>query len=425
MFNFFKKKEAEKLKAQEEQYFKKIDMIFEQNDPIKEIIRKISLCIDELDITIEKESIERAEKTWFYLFTKFFSYLVSVYTADPVIDTFLIKMEQSYFDFFKRAAFSIDIKKNILLKFINEFISNDYYSMISFIYSFMDKSEIDKLTIDNMLNHHLTEIIEKQTDAYLSDTKYSSITNDRCRLVELIFDIYQKDGNESRYLELAARELHNIEDYMRIINFMILKNRIDDAIAYCYEGIERNAINKVAYFEKLAEIHESQKEFEKAFAYRVKNLYLTNNKEVYYKIKKAFSDHPETKEYNARILNYLREQHKYSLLIEIFIEERRIEDAIEIAVLPDVKVEEKLWVAEHSKKGFPEETLVLYKDILIHYLNDNCKVEEKYCRMVENCLNEIKSIYLNLSRENEWRSYLASLESSLPVDMMSKTKAKS
>ncbi|MBI4650047.1 hypothetical protein HY745_01900 [Candidatus Desantisbacteria bacterium] len=415
MFKFFNKKSNEEEKK--DIYIKEIENIFSQEMTSEELIKKISELIDKLQIIINEENIYKIEKTWRALFDNLFIYLSKIGISDSPIRSFTENIEQNYFNLITQSSFTQEKLKEIFTFFTNLPVSNDYF-LQDFIHKFIDKTNLEKDFIENILGIHLKDIIQKQSDAYLSNTQYSLIKNERLMIVELLLNFYEKNNNDEKYLNLALNELHGLDDYLRLINFAIRQNNLNDAVLYCFQGIHNDSDNHGAYFEKLAEIYEKQNEFLKAIAYRTKSLYITKNKNVYFKIKKMFSLYPDSREYNSKIIKFLRDNNQYDLLIEIFLEEKRIEDVLEIALLPEISIEEKYLVAEHTKKDFPEDTLILYKEIL-KFFSSSCK-EESHCEMINNCLNEIKQLYNNLDKKEDWKKYLSELKNFLPEDILCK-----
>ncbi len=415
MFKFFGDIPQENNVFQGDPYFGIIDNLFTKTN-LEEIKKKLPSIIQEIDTKIKNESLIRAEKIWRYLLIKFFHYLINTGLPDISFSEFLEGIGGKYLNFVNLNLSKDKIKNEIFDCFILELIKNEYYFIKNFINNFIEKSGIDVESLEDVLRVRLAYIIEKQSDAYLSDKRFSKLKNERAQVVELLLNIYEKNKLDDKYVELASRELHDIEDYKKLIKFLIVRNLIDDAIYYCYQGIENDKENQPTYFEILSGIYEKQNNFEKAFAFIIKSLYLTNNKAIYLKIKKIYAEHPEAREYNARIINFLREHNQNNLLIEIFLEENRLEDAIEAALSPEIRIEEKLWVAEYTKKAFPNETLVLYREIITYYSTNYCNFagEKNYCKMVLNCFREIKKIYSILGRENEWHLFINSQKNTLP-----------
>jgi len=224
-------------------------------------------------------------------------------------------------------------------------------------------------------------------------------------LIELLLEVYDKKGDNNRYLEVCKNNLHSWRICIRLGDKLQLLGRENDAIQW-YEKVisEVSEENPILILKKrLAALYEKTKKKNEALQLYFEIFKEQGDLESYKKMRELFNELTKWEKIKNNILLFLGKEKKYHLLIEILLYEQDIDSAIKIALLPNQRVTDIKRVAVESMDKRPTQSIRLFKRLIEYYISlrrkDDYKLAKEYSQ-------EVKGLYKKLNQENLFKRYI-------------------
>ncbi len=260
----------------------------------------------------------------------------------------------------------------------------------------------------------ISEIILKQCDtqedyvkleriilAKLSDLKENE---QKESIIELLLGLYDKNGNNDRFLEICKNNLKNWRNCVRLCDKLQQLGKDNEAIRWYQKAIDVfEKYPKLILKKKLALIYEKTNKNNEALNLHFEIFKEQGDLELYKRIKGLFSELNRWGKVRDNILLFLGKIKKYPLLIEILLYEKDIDSAIKIALLPGQRVTDIKKVAKLAMDKKPAQSIKLFKRLINYYLSlkrkDDYQIVKEYCQ-------EVKKLYKRLNQEHIGERYI-------------------
>ncbi|MEW6095506.1 MAG: hypothetical protein AB1567_03125 [bacterium] len=243
--------------------------------------------------------------------------------------------------------------------------------------------------------------LERMLLAKLSDLKEDE---QKENIIELLLEVYDKKGDNDRYLEVCKNNLNNWRNCVRLCDKLQQLGKENEAIQWYQKAIEvYEKYPKLILKKNLALLYEKTNNINSAL-----NLYFDVFKEEgelesYKKMKGLFSGLDRWEKIRNNILLFLGKAKKYPLLIELLLYEKDIDSAIKIALLPNQRVYDIKKVAKQAIDKKPTQAIRLFKRLIDYYIGlrrkDDYQMAKEYCQ-------EVKKLYKKLNQEHIWERYI-------------------
>jgi len=110
---------------------------------------------------------------------------------------------------------------------------------------------------------------------------------DREKIVELLLELYQREGKDDKFVSLARQEIDSWRVCLRLCDKLESLNRIEEAVRYYKRALEEETgkYPKLLMQKKLAELYENHNQKEKALEIYISYFNERGDLEIYEKIK--------------------------------------------------------------------------------------------------------------------------------------------
>jgi len=228
------------------------------------------------------------------------------------------------------------------------------------------------------------------------------------RIIELLLELYDKKGDNERYLEVCKNHLNNWRDYVRLCDKLQQLGREKEAIQWYQKAIEiAEKYPKLILKKKLAILYEKTNNINEALNLNFDVFKEEGELELYKRMKGLVSDLNTWERIKNNILLFLGKTKNYPLFIEILLYEKDIDSAIKIALLPRQRVTDIKKVAKQAMDKRPTQAIRLFKRLIHYYIGlkrkDDYKMAREYCE-------EVKELYKRLNQEDVWERYIARIK---------------
>jgi len=224
-------------------------------------------------------------------------------------------------------------------------------------------------------------------------------------LIELLLEVYDKKGDNNRYLEVCKNHLDSWRNCIRLIDKLQLLGREDEAIQWYQKAITQapDGYPILILKKKLTALYEKTKKKNEALQLLFEVFKEQGDLELYKKMRELFNELTKWEKIKNNILLFLGKTKRYSLLIEILLYEKDIDSAIKIALLPNQRVTDIKRVAVEAVDKRPIQSIRLFKRLIEYYISlrrkDDYKLAKEYCQ-------EVKRLYKKLHQEHLFRRYI-------------------
>lgn len=226
------------------------------------------------------------------------------------------------------------------------------------------------------------------------------------RFKHVLMNIAEITNNDELYLKTCEVTLDlGPYEYLVLAKKLVSIKRIDEAITRLTEGISRYPNDKgIILHNMLSQLYEKKGELEKAYEYACSTL--AKQSSNYPRVRSLALKLKTWDKIKPEIVNILMKGGHFSELIELYLEDNQLLEAIEIAKRDDVVTSMNWRVAELAEKNYPYDSILLYKRFVDYHVNLKTKSEYKEAAKVAHM---IKKLYNSLGQITEWNEYIANL----------------
>ncbi|MEW6619329.1 MAG: SWIM zinc finger family protein [bacterium] len=237
-------------------------------------------------------------------------------------------------------------------------------------------------------------------------TKLSELKQDNLKedIIEFLLELYNKKGDNDRYLEVCMNNLDNWKNCIRLCDKLQQSGKINEAIQWYQKAIDKyEKYPRIILKKKLVSLYEKANMRDEALNLHFDIFKEQDDLESYKKMKALFGELKQWQEIRNNLLLFLGKAKKYPLLIEILLYENEIDSAIKIALLPNQRVTDIKNVAQQAMTKKPTQAIRLFKRLISYYIGlrrkDDYKIAKEYCQ-------QVKKIYQELNQEHTWQKYM-------------------
>lgn len=231
---------------------------------------------------------------------------------------------------------------------------------------------------------------------------------DREKIVELLLELYQREGKDDKFVSLARQEIDSWRVCLRLCDKLESLNRIEEAVRYYKRALEEETgkYPKLLMQKKLAELYENHNQKEKALEIYISYFNERGDLEIYEKIKKLSSEAQTWENTRNTILISLGKAGKCHTLIDALLKEGDINSCIKLAMMPNQSTKDIAKVANAIKDIKSRESIALFKKLINYYIA--LKRREDY-KFAAEYLKSVKDIYVQLDEKQVWEKYIKRL----------------
>ncbi|MDI6782638.1 MAG: SWIM zinc finger family protein [bacterium] len=194
------------------------------------------------------------------------------------------------------------------------------------------------------------------------------------------------------------------EDYQRLGEMLIGLNREQEAEEVLLEGLQKYPGRKEGIYDGLVFLYAERKEKEKLKKVLLSYFYNTPSCDLYQKLKKLKL--PEWNKLQPELVTFLDTQEHYYILIEIYLAEKKLLPAFELAKKYDAGWEQFVSLGEILTKNHPTEAIWCYQRAAEITITKG----SRYYWAVLKHIAQIKQLYLLQGKNIEFQHYLQTLK---------------
>lgn len=356
---------------------------------LSNLLAKLKEIKDTAKFYFKKEEFENGLKILQAIIQQSIINYKKKYDVDELFAEFIEECIDDYSKF--KSKFSISEKKEV---FFNDFIELYLQDIGGFAPSIL------KLILTQCHNQADYDKLERLILAKFSDLKEEQKES----IIELLLELYDKKGDNDRYLEVCKNNLNNWRNCVRLCDKLQQLGKEDAAIQWYQKTLTfSEKYPKLILKKKLALLYEKTNNINEALNLHFDIFKEEGGLESYQKMKSLFGESDRWEKIKNNILLFLGKAKRYPLLIEILLYEKDIDSAIKIALLPNQRVSDIKKVAIQSIDKKPTQTIRLFKRLIEYYIGlkrkDDYKMAKKYCQRV-------KKLYKRLNQEHIWERYI-------------------
>jgi len=185
----------------------------------------------------------------------------------------------------------------------------------------------------------------------------------------------------------------------------------EEAISFARQGQQRTYGDGLAGW--LADRHEERGEVSTALDLQFRRFESRPALERYLKVKGLAEGLGQGEEICPRLLAFLEQEEDYRVLVEIYLQEREIDRAIEaVRKLEAYYVQSYLLrVAQAAEGPRPRQAIALYQDLADRQI---ARTNRGAYQVAAGYVSRAKGLYQRLGEEREWWAYIADLRAQYP-----------
>lgn len=215
--------------------------------------------------------------------------------------------------------------------------------------------------------------------------------------------LYDKKGATDKYIQLCKDRISDISFRIKLCEKLREIGNLEESIKYCVEGYN-NSNYKFEFANLLAEMYEEQGKYENALHYwNSAFLYRSWDLDLYEKVKELSFKIGNWNAIKNNIIETLENNGKYSALLEIYLKEGEIDNAISLASSEKVYIDEVVKVAKTARNTRQYNAIDLFKKVVNYYL---AKSKRKYYGIAAKYCETIKEIYKEINDRDKWKEYI-------------------
>jgi uncharacterized Zn finger protein len=267
---------------------------------------------------------------------------------------------------------------------------------------------ISKMIVDSCTAENDFSLIENLALEELEKRKTKRGEYDISEIVNILLDLYEKKKNDEKFILLCEKEYRY--SYLRYIEYLESKRRIDEAIHCCNRSLDyAKGFFKTELITKLGDLEYKQGKKKESL------IHFTN----------AFKDSPEEEELLEKIRNismklgtwktvkkeltsHLERNGNVHELVKIYLKDGDLELAYGIASRNPDNLYDAEKVANELEKTMPNKAAEIYR-----IMGENCikKYNRDSYRSARRYYKNMKKLYVSLGRYEEFSLYIDGIRS--------------
>jgi hypothetical protein len=361
-------------------------------------IQNLELLKREIDGLIDRGLYVRSKEIMLYFLEKAKAMVTKVNDSEGDY----IRFVRTLYDSYTRILKGLDLKPEEAASWIYNEIKTDGYG-------FADELLDQMVEVLQIKGFKVLENMTWQDFVNCKNPvdKSSRYDMEKQRYKHILMNVAKLTNNDELYIKTCEQTLnHGAYEYLVLAKKLESLKRIDEAINNLNEGIDRYPnVQGINLHGMLSELYEKKGDLEKAYecAYST----LARQQGNYQRVRSLAIKLKRWHQIKPEIIDLLVKGRHFGELIELYLQDNQLPEAIEIASRDDVFTSINWKVAELAEKDRPLDAILLYRRFVDYHINLKTKTEYKEAVRTA---HKIKGLYERIGQSLEWNKYLEDLK---------------